>query len=235
MSVTLAQTPDSNTKAAAIADIEHARWLALEQQIRPWIPAIAPELADAFLATPREDFAPAALRGVALSDTDLPTAGGQFMLSPKVQLRLIHQLQLKPSDRVLQIGAGTGYMTALMAKLAAHVTAYECQAELANTARLNLLQAGIGNAQIIAADITESQTTGSFDAIVFCGGVAQLPSNWSSRLNEGGRLLALVGQDPMMRATLLTRHSETHNSQSQPWDSLAPYLRGFAATPAFAL
>ena len=235
MSVTLAKTPSSQTKPSAIPNAEHTRWLALEQQIRPWMPAIGPELAKAFLNTPREDFAPAALRAVALSDTDLPTAGGQVMLSPKVQLRLVHELQLKPTDRVLQIGAGTGYMTAIMAKLAAHITAYECQTELANTARLNLLQAGIDNTQIIAADITESQTTGSFDAIVFCGGVAQLPSNWSTRLNDGGRLVAIVGQDPMMRATVLTRHSETHNSQTQPWDTLAPYLRGFELTPSFAL
>ena len=219
----------------ALMDTEHARWLALEQQIRPWMPAISPELAQAFLQIPRENFAPEALRGVALTDTELPLGGGQIMLSPKVQVRLVHELQLKPTDRVLQIGAGTGYMTAIMAKLAAHITAYECQTELANTARLNLLQAGIGNTQIIAADITESQTTGSFDAIVFCGGVAQLPSNWSTRLNDGGRLVAIVGQDPMMRTTVLTRHSDTRNSQTQPWDTLAPYLRGFELAPSFAL
>ncbi len=216
-------------------DTEHARWLALEQQIRPWMPAISAELAQAFLQIPRENFAPAALRGVALSDTELPTADGQVMLCPKVQVRLVHELQLKTTDRVLQIGAGTGYMTALIAQLAAQVVAYEYQGELANTARLNLLQAGINNAQIIAADITESQTTGVFDAIVFCGGVAQLPTAWAQRLKDGGRLVAILGQDPMMRTTVLTRHSETHNSQTQPWDTLAPYLRGFEPAPSFAL
>ncbi len=219
----------------ALMDLEHSRWLALEQQIRPWMPAISPELAQAFLQTPRENFAPAALRGVALTDTDLPTGGGQVMLSPKVQLRLINDLKLKPTDRVLQIGAGTGYMTALLAKLAAHVTAYECDSELANTARLNLLTAKIENAQVIAADITESQTTGSFDAIVFCGGVSTLPTGWVQRLNDGGRLLAIVGQDPVMRATLLTRNSEGQNTQTQAWDTLAPLLRGFEAAPSFAL
>lgn len=216
-------------------DIEHARWLALEQQIRPWMPAISDALAQAFLQTPREIFVPEGLRGAALTDTELPTGGGQIMLCPKVQVRLVNELQLKPTDRVLQIGAGTGYMTALIAKLAAQVVAYECDRELANAARLNLLQAGIANAQIVAADITESQTTGVFDAIVFCGGVAQLPIAWAQRLNDGGRLVAIVGRDPMMRTTVLTRHSETHNSQTQPWDTLAPYLRGFELAPSFAL
>ena len=88
---------------------------------------------------------------------------------------------------------------------------------------------------VIAADITESQTTGVFDAIVFCGGVAQLPTAWAQRLKDGGRLVAILGQDPMMRTTVLTRHSETHNSQTQPWDTLAPYLRGFEPAPSFAL
>lgn len=220
---------------AALMDTEHTRWLALEQQIRPWMPSINPALAEAFLHIPRENFAPAALRNVALSDTDLPTSGGQVMLSPKVQLRLINDLQLKATDRVLQIGAGTGYMTALMAQLAASVTAYEYQHDLANAARLNLLQAEINNAQVIAADITESQTTGEFDAIVFCGAVATLPHGWLARLKDGGRLLAIVGYDPMMRTTLLTRHNETDNTQTQAWDTLAPYLRGFEPVPSFAL
>ena len=219
----------------ALMDTEHARWLALEQQIRPWMPAISPELAQAFLQIPRENFAPEALRGVALTDTELPLSGGQIMLSPKVQVRLVHELQLKPTDRVLQIGAGTGYMTALIARLAASVVAYECDRDLANAARLNLMQAKMDKAQIIAADITESQTTGAFDAIVFCGGVAHMPTAWAQRLNDGGRLVAIVGQDPMMRTTVLTRHSDTRNSQTQPWDTLAPYLRGFELAPSFAL
>jgi len=225
---------NQNSPHDSAHDFARIRHLALEQQIRPWM-SVSAELAQAFLRTERERFLPEHLRAIAYTDTDLPMGGGQVMLSPKVQMRLITDLQLKPSDRVLQIGAGTGYMTALIAQVAAQVTAYECVPELAQSARINLLQAQINNASIVAAQADASPPSGAFDAIVFCGALAQLPAAWLQHLPAGGRLAAIVGHEPMMRATLITRSSDEETHSKQAWDTLAPYLQGFAPAPSFAL
>lgn len=219
----------------AVMDAQRARHYALEQQFRPWMP-VSQAQADAFLSTPREAFLPAEAQHRAYSDIDdLPLGAGQTALSPKVQMRLIADLQLKPSDHVLQIGAGTGYMTALMAKMAAKVTAYECESELAQTARIHLLQARIENAQVLAADVRQSTVSGQFDAIVFCGAVGAVPTEWLARLKPGGRLAAIVGQAPMMRAHLHQREGDAQPTCKQGWDTLAPYLQGFAPVAAFSL
>lgn len=221
--------------STAVMDPVRARHFALEQQIRPWM--LVPEaLATAFLNTAREDFLPPEWQHRAYSDIDTLALGhGQVALAPKVQIRLLADAKLRPQDHVLLIGAGCGYMAALAAQLAAQVTAYEAQPELANNARVNLLQAHINNAQVIAADVLHSSISGNYDAIIFCGAIAELPAEWLNKLKPHGRLVSIMGQAPSMRVLTHTRQADASIRTDDGWDTLAPYLHGFEPARSFSL
>jgi protein-L-isoaspartate(D-aspartate) O-methyltransferase len=219
--------------------MNQARFNMIEQQIRPWevLDAQVLELLD---RVRREDFVPSAHRALAYADMELPLGGGshEVMLAPKVQAKLVQDLQIQATDRVLEIGTGSGYTTALLAQLAANVTSLEIDPELAKQATQLLQAAGITNAQVRAADACANgfaacQTGGPFDAIVLGGSVAEVPAELTALLAEGGRLIAIVGQAPMMRATLITRRGAGFHT-TQPWDTVAPRLQHFAEPSRFA-
>jgi protein-L-isoaspartate(D-aspartate) O-methyltransferase len=221
--------------------LSQARFNMIEQQIRPWEVLDARVLA-LLERVHREDFVPAAHKALAFADMELPLSlpmvEGQAMLAPKVEARLLQDLQLKATDKVLEVGAGSGHMAALLASLAQRVITIEIDEALARVARDNLQKAGITNADVRHADAAANgfaacATDGPFDAIVLSGSVAEVPSALLSLLAPGGRLAAIVGFEPMMRATIVTRTGDAAFQTAQPWDTVAPRLQHFPAPSRF--
>ncbi len=224
-------------------NIEQARFNMIEQQIRPWHVSDATVLG--LLSTvKREDFVPAAHMGLAFADLEIPLMGsgeeslakGQCMLEPRLDARMLQDLAVRPTDTVLEIGTGSGYMAALLAGMAQRVITLEINGDLAATARTNLRNAGIQNVEVRQADGAKTGAVdGSFDVIALSGSVTEVPHNLLSLLKVGGRLGAIVGDEPMMRATVVTRTSESSFSTVQAWDTVAPRLQNFPEPSRFKL
>lgn len=222
-------------------DLEQARFNMIEQQIRPW-EVLDARVLDLLGRVRREDFVPAAHRALAFADLELPLShpavDGQCMLAPKVQARLAQDLALKPTDKVLEVGTGSGYMAALLGSLAQRVLTLEIDPTLARQARANLQRAGITNVDVrdadaAADDFAACRGQAPYDAIVLNGSVAEVPEALLGLLAKGGRLIGIVGEEPVMRATLITRGSDTDFHTAQPWDTVAPRLRNFPQPSRF--
>lgn len=230
-----------NTLANTSDPVAQARFNMIEQQIRPWN-VLDPEVLDLLAVVRREDFVPPAYRGMAFMDIEVPLLGsdaedavraGHSMLQPRVEARMLQDLQVKPTDRVLEIGAGSGYMAALLAHRAERVVSLEIHPELAEMARENLRDAGIQNADVRQADgALGAIPDGPFDVIVLSGSVAEVPAGLLSQLRDGGRLGAIVGSDPVMRFTVTRRTGERFETTS-PWDTIAPRLLHFPEPSGF--
>lgn len=221
--------------------LDQARFNMIEQQIRPW-EVLDANVLNLLSRVHREAFVPVAHQALAFADMELPlthpAVEGQCLLAPKVEARMLQDLQLNPTDKVLEVGTGSGYMAALLASLAQRVVSIEIDPHLASRARDNLQQAGISNVDVRTADATANQfaacaTEGPFDAIVLSGSVAEVPSALLNLLSPGGRLVAIVGQEPMMRATVVTRVGDASFQTAQPWDTLAPRLLNFPEPSRF--
>lgn len=184
-------------------NLEQARFNMIEQQIRTW-EVLDPIVLDLLQQVPREDFVPAAYKGLAFADLEIPLGHGQNMLSPKLEARMLQALGLKKTDNVLEIGTGSGYMTALLAKLAQQVYSVELIQELSHSAAQKLAAHGIANVTLEVGDGAHSWDAGSYDAIVLTGSVPLLPEDFEAQLKPGGRLLAVVGEAPAMEAVLVT-------------------------------
>ncbi len=219
--------------APASFNFEQARFNMIEQQIRPW-EVLDPQVLDLLSVVRREDFAPLAHKALAFVDMEIPlgAAANQVMLAPRVQARLLQELALKKTDQVLDIGTGSGFMAALMAHQAASVLSLETDASLAAQAQANLQKAGMTNVTVRQADGSQGAAAeGPFDAILLSGSVAEVPQVLLDQLAVGGRLAAIVGDEPMMRATVITRTGQNSWTTTEPWDCNAPRLRGFAGPP----
>lgn len=221
--------------------LSQARFNMIEQQIRPW-EVLDPRVLALLDRVHREEFVPAAHKSLAFADMELPlnqpAVEGQAMLAPKVEARLAQDLLLKPTDKVLEVGAGSGHMAALLASLAQRVVSIEIDEALAGLARENLRKAGIGNAEVRCADAAANgfaacSANGPYDAIVLSGSVAEIPPALLALLAPGGRLAAIVGFEPMMRATIVTRTGDASFQTAQPWDTVAPRLRNFPEPSRF--
>lgn len=217
-------------------NIEQARFNMIEQQIRPW-DVLDAHVLQLLAVVKREDFVPLAHQALAFVDMEIPIGSlalGQCMLSPKVEARMLQDLNVQKHEKVLEIGTGSGYMAALLAHRAQFVTTLEIDADLAKTARDNLERAGVYNAKVVVADGSKGlSSSGPFDVIVLSGSVAQIPTQLLQQLKVGGRCMAIVGDEPIMRATLVKRISDTSFDTQQSWDTVAPRLCGFAETPRF--
>ncbi len=219
-----------------ISDTQIARFNMIEQQIRPWN-VLDGDILEALTLVRREDFVPEKHRALAFADTELPLGHGQFMLAPRLEARLLQDLHIEPTDTVLEIGTGSGYMAALLGHRAHHVLSLELVPELADAAHHRLRDAGVRNVEVRIADgavQSEGGTEGGpFDVILLSGSVAQVPPWLLSQLRVGGRLAAIVGDLPMMRTTIVRRNSASDFLTTQPWDTVAPRLQGFAELPQF--
>ena len=181
---------------------EQARFNMLEQQIRPWnVPNL--QVLDLMRRVKREQFTPQAYRGMAFMDTEIPLGHGAFMWPPKLEAHAVQALQLKPHDRVLEVGTGSGYLTALLSHLCEHVTSVEIVPELLAFAEKNLAAHNVANITLSQGD-AGSGWMGNYDAIVLTGSVPLQPDAFEKSLNPGGRLFAVVGEAPVMQARLTT-------------------------------
>ena len=215
-------------------DLNQARFNMIEQQIRPW-EVLDPQVLALLAVVRREDFVPLAHQALAFVDMEIPLAQGQAMLAPRVQARLLQELALQKTDKVLEVGTGSGFMAALLAHQAASVLSLEIDAGLAAQAQKNLFKAGVDNVTVRNTDGSQGAAAhGPFDAILLSGSVAEVPQALLAQLKVGGRLVAIVGDEPMMRATVVTRNSETAFTTVQPWDVNAPRLTGFSEPSRFA-
>jgi protein-L-isoaspartate(D-aspartate) O-methyltransferase len=216
-----------------LQNVEQARYYMIEQQIRPW-DVSDPAVLQLLASVKREDFVPLAQKALAFVDMAIALPGGQSMLPPRVQARLLQDAGVKPTDKVLEIGTGSGYMTALLAHQAQRVISLEINPEIADMARANLQRAGIHNAEVRQADGSKGAPADApFDVIVLGGSVHEVPTVLLSQLKIGGRLIGIVGEEPIMHAQLVTRTSEVNFTATDKWDDNAPRLANFFQPNAF--
>jgi protein-L-isoaspartate(D-aspartate) O-methyltransferase len=214
--------------------IEQARFNMIEQQIRPW-DVLDQGVLSLLAVVKREDFVPPEHRGMAFFDTEVPLGHGQVMLAPKVEGRYLQELDVHRHERVLEVGTGSGYMAALLSHKAREVVTVEIVPELAKTAIENLRRAAITNVSVLQADASKGlPTPGPFDVIVLSGSVAAVPKQLLDELKVGGRLIAIVGQEPVMRATVVTRVGDQEFRHVELFDTVAPRLVGFGEPSRFA-
>lgn len=216
-------------------DLNQARFNMIEQQIRPW-EVLDPQVLELLSVVRREDFVPMAHKALAFVDMEIPlgAAPHQVMLAPRVQARLLQDLAVQKTEKVLDIGTGSGFMAALLAHQASSVLSLEIDATLAAQAQANLQKSGVSNVTVRNADGSQGAATdGPFDVILLSGSVAEVPAALLQQLSVGGRLAAIVGEEPMMRATLITRTSDQSWTTTEPWDCNAPRLVGFAEHSRF--
>jgi protein-L-isoaspartate(D-aspartate) O-methyltransferase len=185
-------------------DIEQSRYNMVEQQIRPW-DVLDQDVLDLLFKVRREDFVPEAHRALAFVDMEIPLGHGQTMWTPKLEARAIQELTIRPTDRVLEIGTGSGYLTALLASQAAEVVSIDIVPEFTDAAAHKLRAHGFANVTLRTADASRdwADETG-FDVIVLTGSTPLLSDAFRRRLRVGGRLFAIVGEAPVMQAQLIT-------------------------------
>ena len=216
---------------------ERLRFNMIEQQIRPW-DVHDPDVLALLAEIRREDYVPAVHRALAFFDMELPLGNaampGQTMLAPKIEARTLNDLKVQKHDSVLEVGTGSGFMAALLAHRAAKVLTLEIDAALAERAAATLGRNGVTNVEVRHADGAKPLASGpTFDVIVLSGSVARIPQGLLGSLNIGGRLAAIVGNEPMMRAHFVTRVSEGQWETTQPWDTIAPRLLNFPEPSPF--
>jgi protein-L-isoaspartate(D-aspartate) O-methyltransferase len=189
-------------------DPERARHNMIEQQIRPW-EVIDKRVLDTLQTVPREDFVPGGYRGLAFADIEVPIGHGETMLAPKIEAKLLQALAIRHTDRVLEIGTGSGYLTACLARLGGHVVTIDLHADFTEQARGRLSRLGIGNVEYLSGDAFSAEIPGApFDAIAVTGSLSLPSERLEGLLNDGGRLFVVVGEPPAQEAQLVTRIRE---------------------------
>jgi protein-L-isoaspartate(D-aspartate) O-methyltransferase len=212
-------------------NFDQARFAMIEQQVRPW-DVLDPRVLEVMSSVKREDFVPAAHRQLAFADLPLPLAHGESMLKPVVEGRLLQSLALDASEEVLEIGTGSGFVTACLAQLARAVTSIDIHADFIEAARTRLDAAGIGNVRLETGDALSWQPGRQFDAIAVTGAVATIPEAFISWLRPGGRMFVVRGNSPVQEAVRATRRGDALHIESL-FETDIPYLRGAAPAPAF--
>jgi len=220
-------------------NFETARHNMIEQQIRPWN-VIDPVALDALEAIPRENYVAENMKSSAFSDVELPIGHNQVMLFPKIEAKILQTVQLQKTDNVLEIGTGSGYMTALLAHLAEKVCSVEIHDDLSLQAQEKLGADGFDNISFIVANATEEseqQITqhGPFDVIILTGSVPQLPDIFKQMLKTGGRLFAVIGTAPAMEATLITQVSDSQYANEILFETSIPELENMPQAEGFEL
>ena len=190
-------------------NIEQARFNMIEQQIRPW-EVLDGEVLELLAVVKREQFVPIAYKNLAFVDFDIPLPDGEHMLSPKIEARILQELAIRKHESVLEIGAGSGYMAALLGARAQQVLTVELNPEIAALAKQNLSTNAITNVELAVGDASRGWAEGApYDVIAISGGLPILPQALLAQLKVGGRLSAFVGDAPVMKAQIVTRLNET--------------------------
>ncbi|SEL17548.1 protein-L-isoaspartate(D-aspartate) O-methyltransferase [Roseateles sp. YR242] len=208
-------------------NFEKARFNMIEQQIRPW-DVLDTSVLELLAVVKREDFVPAAHRDVAFTDVELPLGHGRHMLPPRVEARWMQELQVKRHEKVLEIGTGTGYVAALLGYKVQHVHTIERDPVLATQARESLRRAGVLNVTVVEGDGTQGLPgEAPFDVILLAGSVHQVPQLLLDQLKIGGRLAAIVGDEPAMVAQIIYRTGEREFRHENLFETVVERLPGF--------
>lgn len=215
-------------------NIEQARFNMVENQVRAW-DVLDPRVLEILSKVPRESFVPANVQHLAFADMNLPLGHGEVMMTPDVEGRVLQGLALTGSESVLEIGTGSGFLTACLASLARDVVSVEIHADFAEAARARLAVARIGNARVETADaVLAWQTDRHFDVVVATGAAYCVPERFLDWAAPGGRLLAIVGESPAMQALLHVREESGWHHTSL-FETDLPYLVNAAPPQRFSL
>jgi protein-L-isoaspartate(D-aspartate) O-methyltransferase len=215
-------------------NIELARHNMIEQQVRPW-DVLDSRVLEALSALRREDFVPPSQRNLAFADVDLPLGHGEIMLRPVLEGRLLQAASPLRSESVLEVGTGSGFFTACLARLAASVVSLEQYEDFVDTARTRLHAANTRGVKIEVTDaVTEFKSNEAFDVMVVTGAVHALPQHWRGWIRPGGRIVAFVGDSPAQRAMMFTRAGDAWTEQVL-FETDMPYLRHAETPLRFAL
>ena len=207
-------------------NIEQARFNMIEQQIRPWN-VLDQDVLDLLHVVKREQFVPAAYQNLAFADVEIPLPGGDAMLAPKFEARILQETGVKKHETVLEIGTGSGYMAALLAHRAAKVTTVEINPETAELAKKNLADAGVHNVTVEVGNGAQGWEKGApYDVIVISGALEVLPEAILKQVKVGGRIAAIVGQAPVMEASIITRTGENTYGTIKVFETNVRYLTG---------
>jgi protein-L-isoaspartate(D-aspartate) O-methyltransferase len=214
-------------------NLEHARFNMVEQQLRPW-GVVDSEVRQLLMTVRREDYVPPAVRALTFADIEIPLHGGQTMLKPTIEGRVLQAIGTSRTDSVLEIGAGSGYFAALLAANAGHVYAAEIDPELARFARDNLKRNGVTNVSVEEGDASQGwYSRAPYDLIVVSGGLPEPSEGLLTQLKPGGRLFAFIGTPPAMKASMISR-SDKKTIQNHPlFETVVPMLRHVLQAPTF--
>lgn len=214
--------------------VQQSRFNMIEQQIRPWDVLDGAVLA-LLAKLPREDFVPKQYLGLAFADLEIPLGDGQLMLSPKMEGRILQSLEIKKTDKVLEIGTGSGYLTALLALQAKHVDSVELNAKISKQAAKNIAAQGIENVNLLVADGVHGLAANApYDVIVFTGSTPLLNTQVERQLAVGGRMFVVVGDAPAMEATLITRISADNFKTDVLFETCLPAIVNAPQAEKFA-
>ena len=192
----------------SVDSLARARFNMVQQQIRPW-EVLDQRVLDLINQIPRDQFVPDAYRGLAYADIEIPLGHGQHMMFPRVEARLLQALDVRPTDKILEIGTGSGYLTACLANLGGQVVSIDIHEGFTAAARASLEALGLNNVELRTADGLAGEIAGGpFDVIAVTGSLPQLPDGLKQQLTVEGRLFAVTGEAPAMEASLITRVSE---------------------------
>ncbi|CAN5887711.1 protein-L-isoaspartate O-methyltransferase [soil metagenome] len=204
-------------------NIEQARFNMIEQQIRPWN-VLDQDVLDMLMLVKREDYFPESQKSLAFFDTELPLPSGVMALTPKIEARILQELTVQKTETVLLVGAGNGYLAALLAHRARHVTVMEAIPEIKALAEDNLNNNGIFNVDVEWSDALLAKNAATFDVIVVSGSLEDIPEQLQQQLAIGGRLFVIVGKDPVMVAQIITRESELFFNTKKIFETSVPRL-----------
>ncbi|MGE5171011.1 MAG: protein-L-isoaspartate O-methyltransferase family protein [Rudaea sp.] len=213
-------------------DYEQARFNMIEQQIRPW-DVLDQRVLDLLFAVRREDFVPPAYKALAFADLELPLPNGGRMWTPKMEARVLQELMLKTGERVLEIGTGSGYLTALLASEAGEVTSVEIDAATVGEARTKLARHGFANVRVAQGDGARGFGNDTYDAIVLGGSTPLLPERFIEHLAPGGRVFAVVGEAPVMTARLVRLEAPGAAAATDLFETVIPPLVNALAPARF--
>ena len=214
-------------------NIEQARFNMIEQQIRPW-DVLDQDVLNLLAVVKRENFVPAAYRDIAFADLEVPLPEGEHMLFPRVEARMLQELAVKKHESVLEIGAGSGYMAALLAHRARHVLTVDIKPALAELAKRNLAENGVTNAEVAVGDGARGWPAAApYDVICVSGGLPVLPQEMLEQLKVGGRLAAFVGTAPVMKAQIITRIDEKQFRVADVFETFVEPLQNAVQPPRF--
>lgn len=214
-------------------NFEQARFNMVEQQIRTW-EVLDTAVLDLLFEVKRERFVPPQYASLAFADMEIPLGHGEAMMQPKVEARILQELAIRPTESVYEVGTGSGYLTALLARRGRHVTSAEIYPDLREGAARSLAAAGAANVTLLAGDSARAPLgESSWDVIVLTGSTPVLPEAFLARLNPGGRLFAVVGDLPVMKAVVVSQQGTGDFARAEVFETVLRPLVNAAAAPRF--